>query len=1383
MRRNDFLWEGCENAPATAARKYSSSRNANVRSGVKSNRSFVLSLATCFLLLFAVCALPAWGQAVSTGTIVGTVTDNSGAVVVGASVTLVDKATGDTRTTTTNDVGHYIFSNVPPSTYTIKFKQPGFSELDVTDATVLVGTQLTENAQMKLGAIATTITVTETAGAELQTMNATVGNTVTGTALDSLPALGRDAGTFMTLQPGVSPDGAVAGAVEDQSTFTLDGGQNSNDMDGSMNVYTTSYANDPTGGAMGGAPTGVMPTPIDSVEEFKVNTAGQTADFNSSAGAQVEMVTRRGTNAWHGSGYEYYLDNNWDANSWTNNNTQTALPDYHYSRFGGRVGGPIIPKQILGGKTYFFANYEGFRWPNVDTYAHSVPSPNMEAGILTFNNAAGQPINYNIKTYDPRGIGIDPTIQAMWQKYEPQGTPAGCGPVGGGSRCDGVNEFGFVGNIALPQTTNFGVTRVDHDFGTKWHLNTTYHYFNEHKATNSQVDIGGVFPGDTLGTAAALSNRPQQTWFYTVGLTTNISPNVTNDFHYSYLRNYWAWDTANAPPQPGTDSTGVLEPFGESSTQDLAPYNVNTQNIRTRFWDGHDNYLRDDITVLHGNHLFQFGGIYQRNWDYHQRTDNGGGINYTLTYQIGDTLGAGLVDMSSLYAAGYAGGAANETAATDRAAATVLGIVTDSQIAYTRSGQSLKLNPSLTPAFDQSTIPYYNVYFSDSWHMKPSFTLTFGLGYTIEMPPTEVQGKQVEVVDASDQMLNLGDYFAQRQAFALQGQVYNPEVGYALVGNVGSGLKYPYNPYYGSFSPRISAAWNPQFDADSMFGKVFGANNTVIRGGYNRIYGRLNGVDQVLVPLLGEGLIQPTQCKLALASGSCGPTTPTANTAFRIGIDGNTAPIPAATPTLPQPIFPGVNNVAAAAGEGFDPNFRPNAIDSFDLTIQRQLSPKLILEVGYIGRRISHEYQPVNINAVPYMMTLGGQTFASAYAAVENALGCTKSFVQCGANPSVSVPVQPFFEAALSNTGYCNGFSSCTAAVVSQTNPNALSGSGEFGNFTSQSVWSLWSHLDNGGVGGAVGGGTAPGWNFPRSMLNSPIAATCTAGNSNGCSGQMSGGVALNASIGHGNYNAAFASFKTTDWHGVTSQQNFTFSRALGTGADVQATSEYTPDNPFNLNEMYGRQNFDHTLVYNLYIAYQPPVYKGQHGLIRRLAGGWSFAPVFTAGTGAPQECNTLTADSQSFGAGDGSNYFDNENCLFTTRPPNPSVHETFHPAVAGVSAAYDTVNYFANPQAVANSARAPILGLDQNDGGSGILSNPPYWNMDFQIKKLTNLSERFSIETQFMFLNIFNHPQFNAGSTGSDPLDIGNLPGAWGDSSAQANNPRAMEFGIRLNF
>jgi hypothetical protein len=1346
-------------------------------------RSRLLCVFALVLCVLAVSAVPAWGQAVATGTIVGTVKDNSGAVVAGAKVTIVDKATGDTRSTMTNDLGHYIFPNVSPSNYVMKFTKAGFAELDVANATVLVGTQLNENVQMNLGSVSTTVTVTETAGAQLQTMNSTVGNTVTGTALDSLPALGRDATTFMTLQPAVAPNGAVAGAVYDQNTFMLDGGQNSNDMDGSMNIYTPSYSNDPTGVNGGGGPTGVMPTPIDSVEEFKVNTANQTADFNSSAGAQVEMVTRRGTSNWHGTAYEYYLDNNFDSNTFTNNNTGTRLPDYHYSRFGAAGGGPIIPKSILGGKTYFFGNFEGYRFPNVGTYAASVPSPNMRQGILTFNG-----VNYNVANYDPRGIGIDPVVQAMWNKYMPQGSAAGCGAVGTGPRCDGVNEYGFVGNIALPQTSNFAVSRVDHDFGSKWHFNSTYHYYNLHRATNSQVDIGGAITGDQLGVATSLSNRPQQAWLYTAGLTTNITPNATNDFHYSFLRNYWAWDSDNAPPQPGTDSSGVLEPFGEYATNALTPYNVNTQNVRRRFWDGHDNYLRDDITVLHGNHLFQFGGIYQRNWDYHSRTDNGGGINYTLTYLLGDSLGAGEVDLSSIYNSGFAGGA--ETSTSDRDLAAVLGIVTDAQVAYTRAGSQLSLNPPLTPAFDDSTIPYYNVYWSDSWHLKPTFTFTYGLGYTIEMPPIEQLGRQVELVDSSDQQLNTMDYLAQRKAYALRGQVYNPEVGYALVGNVGNGLKYPYNPYYGSFSPRISAAWNPSFNADSIIGKIFGSNNTVIRGGYNRIYGRLNGVDQVLVPLLGTGLIQPVQCKLALSTGACGPATPTAATAFRIGVDGNTAPIGQATATLPQPLFPGFNNVAAAAGEGFDPAFRPNAIDSFDLTLQRQFGAKMIVEVGYIGRDIHNEYQPININAVPYMMTLGGQQFSQAYAAIETAMGCATSTADCGAavpaakvsgspNPAYaayfnSLPSQPFFEAALSGTGYCGGsyagvtLTSCTASV-------ALN---QVGNFEKQAVWSMWSALDKGGVGGGPAGTTVPGFNFPTSMLNSPIGANCNAGTGFGCSGQMSGGVGQNGSFGWGNYNAGFISFHTTDWHGMTSQQNLTWSRTLGTGAVAQSTSEYTADDPFNLGTMYGVQGYNRNLVYNLYVAYGPPVFKGQTGFLGRALGGWSFAPIFAAGTGTPYECNDLTSDSQAYGSGDGANFFDNENCIFNQRPPTARAHATFH-AATGTTLASTTENIWQNPSAVFATAHAPILGIDTKDGGAGAINGPGYWNVDLQVTKDLRLTERFGLGFQFMILNVLNHVDYY---NPSGALSLAS-PSTFGSVSSEINNPRQIEFGARFNF
>jgi hypothetical protein len=1330
-----------------------------------SSKRVALLLAALFCL-FAVAPTALFAQSASTGTVAGTVADPSGGAIVGASVTLTDSATSISRSEATNETGRYFFANVVPGKYTVSVSKTGFRVSKLVDQIVNVGGSLTLNVTLEIGSVAETVEVTVTTGAELQTLNATVGNSVSGELLQNLPSIGRDAATFVTLQPGVSPDGSVAGAVVDQSTFMLDGGQNTNDMDGSMQVYTPSFAGDPTGGIVsnqiGGSPTGVMPTPLDSVEEFKVNTANQTADFNSSAGAQVQVVTKRGTNAWHGTAYEYYFDNNFNANTFDNNFSGTPLPSYHYNRGGGSGGGPIIPKNILGGKTYFFANYEGFWWNNSQTYEQAVPSANMRAGILTF---AG--VNYNLNTgancgasgtaaCDPRGLGVNSLVAQMWNKFEPIGNDPSCGSLLG-SRCDGVNEIGFKANVSLPYKSTFGVARIDHDFGSKWHFNSSYRYYKLVRSTTSQVDIGGFFPGDSLGSPSALSVRPQQPWFFVAGLTTNITSNTTNDLHYSFLRNFWSWSNPGGVtqfPQLG----GALEPFGEFATTALTPYNVNTQSVRTRFWDGHDSFLRDDVTMLKGNHLFTFGGAYQRNWDWHQRSDNGGGINYQPTYQLGDSAGGGLVDFSATNPAGVT------TTTWARDSAAVLGIVTDSQIAYTRAGANLALNPPLTHAFDQSTIPYYNVYFSDSWHIKPSFTFTYGLGWTLEMPPTEAAGKQIELVDAGGQQLSTSAYLKQREAAALQGQVYNPEIGFALVGNTGSGQKYPYLPFYGSFSPRLAAAWNPNF-SDGLMGKVFGGSKSVIRGGYSRVYGRLNGVDLVLVPLLGTGLIQAVQCRTNNMNGTC--VAPAGGlsvaNAFRVGTDGNNAPIPVASPTLPQPTFPGFNSVAAGAGEALDPNFRPNVVDSFDLTIQRQLGNKFILELGYIGRRITHEYQPININAVPYMMTLGGQQFAKAYAAIETGLGCATSFAACGAAiPSTKAAQiayantfapQPFFESAM-NPAYCAGFTSCTAAVVFN---EGIAKS----NLLNQAVWSTWSDLDNGG------------FNFPRSMLNTPIA-----GQAFGSQGQMTSGVGVNASTGHGNYNGGFISLKMNNWKGITLQENFTYSKALGTGALVQATSEYTTNDPFNTNNGYGLQSFDRKFVFNTFAMIEDPWYKGQHGIIGHLAGGWSLSPILAIGSGQPLGCGTLT-DAQSFGAGDGANFFTTENCIFTKgiSGANASLHNNAGPG---------QFNIFADPAGLLATTRAPILGLDNSTGGVGVFRGLPYWNVDMRLVKDIHIAERVSLQFQYVVTNVFNHPVFSDPAVGDAQTGLGvdpTTPSTFGVVSSQGNNPRQMQFGLRLTF
>src|ERR1700691_3888433 len=482
-------------------------------------RSFKLAL----VLLVVIClggALPVWSQSASSGTVSGSVADQSNAVVAGAAITLTDTSTNISRTASSNASGRYFFADVTPGTYSLTVAKAGFATTKTENQVVQVGVNLTVNLALQVGGANVVVEVTSV-GNELQTMNATVGNTINTVTIDNLPSLGRDVSTFVELQPGVGPDGSVGGAVLDQNYFSLDGGNNTNDMDGSMNVYTMSYAGDPTGGvatqnnlgAGSGGPTGVIPTPQDSVEEFKVNTAGQTADFNSSAGAEVKVETKRGTNAWHGTGYEYYKDNNWSSDTAFNNYIpagstvqQGNLPSFHYSRFGGALGGPVLPKEILGGKTYVFGNYEGFRFPNSETIFRDVPSPALRLGLLqdasgNFYNLNPTPVMYNGITYpgttnDPRGIGIDPLVQAIWNKYEPQSNSS-CNSSN--NLCDGSNVLGFTANLALPTHSNFAVGRVDHDFSKSWHFTSSYRWFKLATTTDDQVDIGGALSGDTLG--------------------------------------------------------------------------------------------------------------------------------------------------------------------------------------------------------------------------------------------------------------------------------------------------------------------------------------------------------------------------------------------------------------------------------------------------------------------------------------------------------------------------------------------------------------------------------------------------------------------------------------------------------------------------------------------------------------------------------------------------------------------------------------------------------------------------------------------------------------------------------------------------------------------
>src|SRR6185437_10696783 len=1058
------------------------------------------------------------------------------------------------------------------------------------------------------------------------------------------------------------------------------------------------------------------------------------------------------------------------------------------------------------GKTYLFGNFEGRRFPNSAVYTRTVPTQLLRDGIVQATDSSGNNQEYNLNpttvdgiapavcpagSCDPRGLGISPTVQTLWDKYMPlPNLAAGSNP----------NSASYRSNLDESLKSNFFVTRLDHDFGAKNHFSATYHFFSYNPISTAQVDIGGALPGDTLGQPKASTQRPQLPSMSTVSWTSSLSSNVTNNFNYSYLRNYWEWLGSNVNPQPIPGLGGSLEIGGETSNA-LIPYNVNTQSVRTRFWDGIGHTFSDDVSVIHGNHLFQFGGKYTHQWDYHQRNDNGGGIMAANVYQISSGafssqyIPAGITSSSqkSRYETAY-----NEA----------LGIVTQAQTLYTRAGQQLNLQPLGTPMFDQSYIPLYNVYFSDAWHIRPSLTLTYGAGYTIEMPPNEAQGKQVELVDSAGNLVSTADYLAATQRAALGGQNYNPTLGFATVANVGGGLKYPYHPFYGGLSPRISAAWNPNITG-GFLGSIFGGNKSVLRGGWARIYGRLNGVDLVLVPLLGTGLGQPIACAMPTANNTCpGASAEDPATTFRIGPkatgwDGLVAPLgPPPSQTLPQPYFPGqiqngVVNPSAGAGEALDPNFRPNRSDEFDLTFQRQFSSNFSTELGYTGRIIRNEYQAHDLDTVPYMMTSGGQQFQHAFAQL---------WQQIASGGPISA--QPFFETALSGThpdpvtgkpvGFCTGAASCTAAVAAAYGP---SGQDLIDPINGNSVYDLWNALNG-----------QQSWTLGRTFASA--TTTCSTPGVSGCpsnttnsptsvvsaSGQVQA-VFMNDSLGYGNYNSLFWTVSMRNWHGLTAMSNFTWSRAMGTGQTTQATSEYTVTDPWNIHAMYGPQFNDIPLNYNLYFLYEPGS-KTQHGLLGHLAHGWSFAPVLTwsfSGTNGGWSDVNIDGDCQSFGEGDCSSESAQELAIRTTGYTGGRgfVQGTTNPTTglsvgSGSNVIYDAsgkltqdgtgMNRFGNNAAAIYAEYRPmVLGLDTT-GQSGLFPGMSRTNVDFAVTKDLAISEKFSAQLNAQATNVFNHfsPSETLGNVGGE--DITN-PTEFGVINGNALGARSVEVGLAIRW
>lgn len=1288
------------------------------------------------LLLVFLSAYPSAAQTMTTGQVVGQITDPSGAAIAAAKVDLRDLATSALRSTTTNNQGQYVFPQVTPGTYSVTVTAPGFVQTVAPSVTVEVEKTSMINLNLKLGSTSEVVEVQSTTGAELQTLDSAVGNTIGGEQLLELPTLERNTTSLLLLQPLAMPQqftsqtsrygGQVAGAKSDQNKFLVDGAEITNPISGNTDYYKN----------FRGGPEGAIPTPVESIQEFKVETNNPNGSLSLGGGAQVVMVTKRGKDPIHGSAYEYYRGSALNANRWDANRLGKPKPNVVDNRYGASLGWHFLPGAW---KTYFYGHYEGRRRSESSFLSRLVPSDTLRQGILRFRDATSvirsyplQPGNISMQcgptgtsTCDPRGLGFNPAIKELWQKI-----PAG----NDFSQGDGLNTVAFSSFVKFPVKDDFGLLRLDHDFSSRLHWTGTYRYFREDAGILRQVDIGGLLQGHVSGVPKILSSLPRAPRFLVTGLTANITPNLTNDFHFSLLRDEWEW--ASIPPfaqLPGR-SPAALVPGGDT-VDALLPLNIDTQGARTRLWNSRTFGYRDDATWIHGNHLFQAGGSLNHLWVYFRRDDGQQNSQTPLQYfmfngnglRIGNFQPPGCTTSvtTNCLPAAQGGNWTNFYAQ-------LLGMVDSATVLRARDA-SLQLLPERTDLQNTMRYDQVNLYVQDTWHLRPTLTVSYGLAWAASVPPVEDKGKLMMAVFADGTLMMPRAYLEQRKQASLAGQVYNPPVAFTPIAN--SGRKYPLDFSKRDFQPRVSAAWNPNFDS-GWREKVFGRGKTVFRGGYWHFYDRLNGVQTAVNTLQSVGFGQTVLCLAPTVNtsgvfvGCAGNGGGNPTNAFRVVADGSTVPLPNVPPKVTPPVLPG-NSSLPRANINFvpnsqlpDPQWTPGSHDQWDVTVQRELPGRGRLEVGYVGHIARNIYQGIDLNQVPFFMTAGGQSFAQAFDAVAQQL---KS-----GTAATAVTPQPFFETALAGT-ICA--TSCTRGVAT----------GFTSDITAQRVRNVFNGIQS---------------NF---KLGPATNAATQFSNFFFWSG-----------LGRSNYNAAFATYRVNAFKNVTLNANFTYSHSLDT-VPFNQNSDGAFANSYDPHYDYGTSVFDRKYVFSLLGTWELPVHT-QSLWLRQAIGGWRVSPIISIASGLPLQ--VMNGSGQEFGQT--SFGLASEAVRTVSGNVTAAVYHVSPPTGtpgSGASGAGSGLNIFGDPQGVYKQFRPVQLSADTTSRGGTLRGLKP-WNMDLAVAKKFRLpGERASVGFSAEFFNLFNHVNF------LDPaVNLQNLS-TFGVITTQGNEPRQIQFGLRFDF
>ena len=880
------------------------------------------SIALFALLVTVMSVTSAFGQT-DQGTITGVVQDPSGAVIGNASVTLTNLDTGQEFKTKSDGGGVYVFSPIKIGNYKVTVASPGFETTTQTNLHVSIQQRLNVIISMKPGAASETVTVS-TEAPLMQTQESSVGQVMDTDTINSVPLNGRNwvyiaqlsAGTAVSegSRGGGKGDFEANGQRAEENNFILDGVDN--------NVNVVDFYN--------GASFVAQPPP-DALAEFKVQTSDYSAEFGHSAGAVVNASLKSGTNAFHGSAWEYNRNTVFDTHDWTAA-PGTPVPAYHENQFGATLGGPFLKNKL-----FFFGDAQANRITFQESSYYTVPTLKMRAGdfselldpSLTADGAVHQ-LYHQTSTAAPVAFANNCIVTGQSCTSSVPNAPYSAAALSLMSAFPAPNA----GNGAIfnnyyslrpiVDNTFQWDARMDWNIGAKNSTYSRYSYWNE--VGHNTPPLGNVVDGGGFG-----DDGKQKIYGanFMWSETHVFTPTLTNEvrFGFNYLHTGFQHPNADNPNFADSVGFGGIPKAKLNGGLPRIVFNGNNSIAQAgsperSTTDEHENVYQilDNVTKIAGNHALKAGVSFQNiRFSTLQPQFSRGEYNYNGNGTANLTAGGATVSNTGNSLADFLldlqadhGGLSNETTNGDQRA-------------------------------DNA------VYFQDDWRVTPKLTLNLGVRWEYFQPYQDVGGYQASFNMTGplhfDATTGTGSgeaqYLIPKESFdyamsVINSGAYSPNYGQVLAEDnvkiISVSDPHLLNAQKTNFAPRVGIAWSP-------------ANNLVVRAGYGMFYGGLESLGYW--PNLGENY--PFQFTGTFYPASCN--------AFHCPTDGIT--IANGFSSIIAAGF--ASNVTGLTMRGSDPRPKTPYTQDFNLSVERSLTNDLVATISYVGNNSRH--MPINVDA------------------------------------------------------------------------------------------------------------------------------------------------------------------------------------------------------------------------------------------------------------------------------------------------------------------------------------------------------------------------------------------------------------------------------------